>query len=152
MRKVKALHNSVQVQHVYESYFLLEKNPALSEVKRYVFDSLLKHHLTRDITFVLIRSCGQDVYEKEKRSLKSPETFSECSSWTKKIKSLASFTYSPSEGPRAARVCRISNPDRLIHIPVRYLYATAAGYIHVSKRNSVEWRKKIRTKKHLSWI
>ena len=31
---------------LYESYFLLEKNPALSEVQIYVFDSLLKHHLT----------------------------------------------------------------------------------------------------------
>ena len=40
MRKVKASLNSVQVQHLYESYFLLEKNPALSEVQRYVFDSV----------------------------------------------------------------------------------------------------------------
>ena len=32
----------MQVQHLYESYVLLEKNPALSEVQRYVFDSLLK--------------------------------------------------------------------------------------------------------------
>ena len=42
MWKVKASHNSVQVQHVYESYILLEKNPALSDVQRYVLDSLLK--------------------------------------------------------------------------------------------------------------
>ena len=56
MRKVKASLNSVQVQHLYESYVLLEKNPALSEVQRYVFDTLLKHHLTRDNTFSLIRS------------------------------------------------------------------------------------------------
>ena len=62
MRKEKASHNSVQVQDVHESYFLLEKNPALSEVQRYVFDSLLKHHLIRDNTFALIRSCGKDVY------------------------------------------------------------------------------------------
>ena len=48
MRKVKASLNSVQVEHLYESYFLLEKNPALSEVQRYVFYSLLKHNLTRD--------------------------------------------------------------------------------------------------------
>ena len=36
MRKVKASHNSVQVQHAYESYtyFLLVKNPALSLVQR----------------------------------------------------------------------------------------------------------------------
>ena len=66
MRKVKASLNSVQVQHLYESYVLLEKNPALSEVQRYVFDSLLKHHLTRDNTFSLIRSCGNDVYNVEK--------------------------------------------------------------------------------------
>ena len=39
MRTVTASLNSVQVQHLYE------KNPALSEVERYVFDSLLKHHL-----------------------------------------------------------------------------------------------------------
>ena len=52
-RKVKASHNSAQVKHVYESYFSLLKNLALSEVQRYVFDSLLKHqlHVTRDNTF-----------------------------------------------------------------------------------------------------
>ena len=52
MRKVKASLNSVQVQHLYESYVLL--------------DSLLKHHLTRGNTFSLIRSCGNDVYNVEK--------------------------------------------------------------------------------------
>ena len=51
MRKVKASHISAQDQHLYESYFLLLKNPALAEVQRYVFDSLLKHKLTRDNTF-----------------------------------------------------------------------------------------------------
>ena len=56
----------MQVQHLYESYFLLEKIPALSKVKRYVFDSLLKHHLARDNTFSLIRPCGKDVYNVEK--------------------------------------------------------------------------------------
>ena len=66
MRKVKASLNSVQAQHLYESYVLLEKNPALSEVQRYVFDSLLQHHLTRDNTFSLIRSCGNDVYNVKK--------------------------------------------------------------------------------------
>ena len=66
MRKVKASLNSVQVQHLYGSYFLLEKNPALSEVQRYVYYSLLKHHLTRDNTFSLITSCGKDVYDVEK--------------------------------------------------------------------------------------
>ena len=55
MRKVKASHNSAQDQHLYELYFLLLKNPALAEVQRYVFDSLLKHPLTRDNTFALIR-------------------------------------------------------------------------------------------------
>ena len=64
--KVKASHYSAQVKHLYESYFLLLKNPALSEVKRYVFDSLLKHQLTRDNTFTLIRSCGSEVYKVEK--------------------------------------------------------------------------------------
>ena len=66
MRKVKASHNSAQVQHLYESYFLLLKKPALSEVQRYVFDSLLKHQVTRDNTFALIRSCGNEVYNVEK--------------------------------------------------------------------------------------
>ena len=61
-----ASHNSVQDQHLYESYFLLLKNTALSEVQRYVFDSLLKHQLTRDNTFALIRSCGNEVYKVEK--------------------------------------------------------------------------------------
>ena len=66
MRKEKASHNSAQVQHLCESYFLLLKKPALSEVQRYVFDSLLKHQLTRDNTFDLIRSCGNEVYKVEK--------------------------------------------------------------------------------------
>ena len=66
MRKVKGSHNSAQVQHLYESYFLLLKKPALSEVQRYVFDSLLKHQLTRDNTFALIRSCGNEEYKVEK--------------------------------------------------------------------------------------
>ena len=47
MRKVKASHNSAQVQHL---YILLLKRPVLSEVQRYVQDSLLKHQLTRDNT------------------------------------------------------------------------------------------------------
>ena len=34
MRKVKASHKSTQDQHLYESYFLLLKNPAFSEVQR----------------------------------------------------------------------------------------------------------------------
>ena len=58
VRKVKASNSSLQVQNVYKSYmyFLLPKNPALSEVQRYVIDSLLKHQLTRDNFFALIRS------------------------------------------------------------------------------------------------
>ena len=67
MRKAKASYNSVQVQHVYESYFLLEKTPPyLKYTCLYVFDSLLKHHLTRYKTFAFIRSCGKDVYKVEK--------------------------------------------------------------------------------------
>ena len=66
-KKVKASHiNSAQVQHLYESYFLLLKKPALSEVQRYVFDTLLKHQLTRDNTFALIRSFGNEVYKVKK--------------------------------------------------------------------------------------
>ena len=56
----------MQVQHVYESYFLLEKNPALSDVRRYVFDSLLEHFITRDNTFAQMILCGKDVYTIEK--------------------------------------------------------------------------------------
>ena len=56
----------MQVQDLYDSYFLLEKNPALSEVQRYVFDSLLEHYLTRDNTYSLIRSYGKDVYNVKK--------------------------------------------------------------------------------------
>ena len=66
MRKVKASHISAQVQHINESYFLLLKNPALSEVERYVFDILLKHQFTKDYTFASIRSCGSEVYKVEK--------------------------------------------------------------------------------------
>ena len=39
-RKVKASHNSVQFQYVYEPYFLLEKIPVLSDVQKYVYDSV----------------------------------------------------------------------------------------------------------------
>ena len=80
MRKVKASLNSVQVQHLYESYLLLEKNSALSEVQRYVFDTLLKYHLTRDNTFSLIRSCDKDVYnvEKTKEDTWEPWMFCSC--------------------------------------------------------------------------
>ena len=66
MRKVKASHNSAQDQHLYESYFLLLKNPAFTEVQRSVFDSPLKHQLTSDNTFALIRSCDNEVYKVEK--------------------------------------------------------------------------------------
>ena len=66
IRKVKVSHNSAQDQHLYESYFLFLKNPALTEVQRYVFDSLLKHQLTIDNSFAFIRSCGNEVYKVEK--------------------------------------------------------------------------------------
>ena len=56
----------MQDQHLYKSYFLFLKNPALSEAQMYDFDSLLKHQLTRDNTFTLIRSCGNEVYKVEK--------------------------------------------------------------------------------------
>ena len=61
MRKVKALHKSMQVKHVYESYFLLEENHFLSDFQRYIFDSLLQHPLTRDTTFAYIRSCVKNI-------------------------------------------------------------------------------------------
>ena len=41
----------MHVQHVHELYFLIEKNPALFNVQRYVLNSLLKHYLTRVIVF-----------------------------------------------------------------------------------------------------
>ena len=70
----------MQVQHLYESYVLLEKNPDLSEVQRYVFDSLLKEKLTRDNTFSLIRSRGKNVYnvEKSKKDTWEPWEFRSC--------------------------------------------------------------------------
>ena len=66
MRTVKASHYSAQDQHLYELYFVLLKNPALIEVQRYDFDSLLKQQLTRDNIFALIRSCCNEVYKVEK--------------------------------------------------------------------------------------
>ena len=67
VRKVKASHNSAQDQHLCELYFLLlKKTPALTEVQRYVFDSLLKHKLTRDNSFALITSNGNEVHKVEK--------------------------------------------------------------------------------------
>ena len=54
MRKVNASHNSAQVQHLYESYFLLLKKPALSEVQRYVFDSLFTKWITKDYKMDMI--------------------------------------------------------------------------------------------------
>ena len=66
MGKVRASHNSAQDQHLYEEYFLLLKNPALTEVQRSDFDCLLKHQFTRDNTFALIRSCSNGVYKVEK--------------------------------------------------------------------------------------
>ena len=65
MRKIIPSHNSVQVQHVYESYFLLEKNSALSDVQRYVFDSV-ETPCNKRQHFALIRSYGNDVYKVEK--------------------------------------------------------------------------------------
>ena len=56
----------MQVQHLYESYVLLEKNPALSEVQRYVFDSPVETPYNKRQHFFLIRSCGNDVYKVEK--------------------------------------------------------------------------------------
>ena len=47
----------------YVSYFLLEKNPYLSEVHSYVFDSTLEDHFTRGNSLVLMRSCGKEVYK-----------------------------------------------------------------------------------------
>ena len=74
---VKASHNSLQVQHVYESYVLLEKHPTFSDAQRYDFDYLLKRNLTRDNTFAQIRPYGKDVYkvEKSKEDNWQPRTF-----------------------------------------------------------------------------
>ena len=46
--------------------FLVAKNHALSEVQRLDFYSLLKHQLTRDNNFALIRPCGNEMYKVEK--------------------------------------------------------------------------------------
>ena len=77
MRKVKASHNSAQVQHLYESYFLLLKKPALSEVQGYVFDFLLKHLLIRDNTFDWIRSWAMRCIKWKSRTkiVENPESY-----------------------------------------------------------------------------
>ena len=56
----------MQVKHLYESYFLLGKNPALSEVQRYVFWLSVETLVNKEQYFSLIRSCGYDVYKVEK--------------------------------------------------------------------------------------
>ena len=48
IKKVNASQKSVQVEHLYLSYFLFGKNPDFSEVQRYILESLFKYHLTRD--------------------------------------------------------------------------------------------------------
>ena len=63
MRKVKLRARPTFIRVI---FLVAKKNPALTEVQRYVFDSLLKHQLTRDNTFALIRSCGNEVYKVEK--------------------------------------------------------------------------------------
>ena len=45
---------------------LVATPPALSEVQTYVFDSMFKHQLTRESTFDLIRSYGNEVHKVEK--------------------------------------------------------------------------------------
>ena len=43
-----------------------------------------------------------------------------------------SLTALPSEGSHAVKVCRESNPDRLIDSPALYLYATTPGVVRKS--------------------
>ena len=50
----------MQVKHVYESYFLLEENHFLSDLQKYIFDSLLQHPLTRDTTFRIYKIMCQE--------------------------------------------------------------------------------------------
>ena len=63
MTKVKALHQSAQVQHIYETSLLLLKQLKYRDT---VFNYILKHQLTRDNTLALIRSCGNEVFKVEK--------------------------------------------------------------------------------------
>ena len=55
----------MQVHQSYESYFLLEKNPQLCEVQRYIFDSI-KTQFAIDSSLVWIRSFGKGLYKVEK--------------------------------------------------------------------------------------
>ena len=41
----------------------------LSEVQRNVFDNLLNHHLNKDNSLVLIRSCDKQVYKVENQGV-----------------------------------------------------------------------------------
>ena len=68
-----ALHDSVQVQHLYESYFLStpppqkkkkKKNPPYLKYKCFWLSD--ETPFNRGNTFALIRSCGNDVYKVEK--------------------------------------------------------------------------------------
>ena len=71
------LHITQHKSNIYTSHITVAKKPALSEVQRYVFDSLLKHQLSRDNTFALIRSCGNEMYEveKSKKKLENPGSY-----------------------------------------------------------------------------
>ena len=52
--------------NIYTSHTSLAKKPAMCELQRYSFDSVLKQQLTRDNTLSLIRSCDNEVYKVEK--------------------------------------------------------------------------------------
>ena len=52
----KKKHHITQCKSTMNTSRISWRNPALFEVQWYVFDSLLKHHLTKDNFFALIRS------------------------------------------------------------------------------------------------
>ena len=64
IRGKKNLHITQCKSNLYTSHISCRRNiPPFPGASMYVFDSLLKQHLTRDNTLLLIRSCGKDVYK-----------------------------------------------------------------------------------------
>ena len=57
--KANSTQSAVLVQNVYTLHFILEKNPDLFEIKRYVFDSSVKTSPDYQEITVLIRSCSK---------------------------------------------------------------------------------------------
>ena len=66
MRKLKLCITQSKLNTYTSRISCCQNNLALTEIRNYIFDSLLRHQLTKDITFVFIRTCGNEVYKVEK--------------------------------------------------------------------------------------